>query len=160
ESPPFLQHKWRSGVLLLTYPAWFTREEQSPKAPWRTVRELRSIQAARGYLGLSDLCHAARLLTEPQLTGLAEEFPALNSLSGWREIFAACDLAPGVRDRMTSRQGIALSDLQQLLPASANPNVRKLLDTPGGRALRIVEKELREAKPPAKVIFVQVLGDD
>jgi len=63
--PPHLQRKWRSDILLLTFPAWFNEEET--KVPWTLVKSLRQAEApSDGWLSLRELAAAAAQLNVPQ----------------------------------------------------------------------------------------------
>ena len=69
-----LMHKWRNGVLLVSYPGWFYGDET--QYPYRVVAHLRaSLQKQERLLSLQDILEPVNALTEKQRWRLSAEFP-------------------------------------------------------------------------------------
>ncbi len=76
------QHKWRHGVLLVTYPAWFTHEGDGVTVPWSVVKRLRDAEATGdGFLPLAELARTAHELNSAQVQRLAAQFRVMGNIA-------------------------------------------------------------------------------
>lgn len=75
---PYLMHKWRDGIMLLSYPTWFYGDDA--QYAYGTVKRLRkSLKQQDGLLSLKDVAEPATTLKQAQLKRLSEEFPAFQN---------------------------------------------------------------------------------
>jgi len=88
-------HKWRHGLLLVTYAAWFRDEQELHPCSWPVVRRLR--EACRSNSGLPTLGALVRVavdLTPEQLDVLSDDWAPAKSLIPIRSTLEALDRDP------------------------------------------------------------------
>ncbi len=159
---PYVHAKWRQGVLLLSYPAWFM-EAGSPgeRAPWLVVRELKAAEErGKGILSLKDLARAASVLTEPQLRDLEDEYPAMVHVAAWRDLFVLLARSRRASERLVSPEGIAVAELQSVLPDPASRRLREVLQNPRAAALRLTGHVDRGQEPATAAVRLEVLSSE
>jgi hypothetical protein len=82
-----LMHKWREGILLVSYPKWFYGDES--QVPYKTVERLRtSLRKQNGLLSLEDLVDPVAALSPAQRISLRREFAPLQLNGTMNEICA------------------------------------------------------------------------
>lgn len=125
---------------------------------WSLVRKLRETAARNhGYLDLATLTELSRL-SEPQLTGLAEEFPSADygRLRPFRALFRFHDeLTPAMQARLKSPEGLPFRDAGVVARAALaeDPDPRnlrelELLAARGAEARVALRLETRERASP------------
>jgi hypothetical protein len=71
-------HKWRDGILLVSYPAWFYGDDGA--IPYETTKRLRaSARKQNGLLTLEDIAGPITTLSAVQRKRLSVEFPPIGT---------------------------------------------------------------------------------
>lgn len=156
-----LEHKWRSGVLLLSYSPRLTDPAKQTDAPWSVVRQLRESEAkGDGYLTLADYARAAHALTPQQMQTLSAHFPSMPSAGFWRDVLAIYDGSPSIRPALLSPSGCNYAGILHAVAAALGPQAEKLVQEGTATRVRLVEKQHDDWKPAARDITVQLLSND
>lgn len=107
--PPYFQNKWRHDVLLIDYPGWF--QDDAMKIPLAFVKRLRQSRIEHnGYFYARDLAAAANFLQQDQLRRLAAEFPVLNQVADFREVWVTLSPNSQALNRLLTAQGLPLTE--------------------------------------------------
>lgn len=158
-----LEHKWRGGVLLLSYSPRLTDPGKATDAPWSVVRQLRESEAkGDGYLTLDDYAHAADALTLQQMQALSAHFPSMRNASFWRDVLAIYDGSPSIRPALLSPSGCDYAGVLHAAAAALGPQAEKLVKDGTATHVRIVEEQRGQVqfRPDAKGIDFRLLSDD
>jgi len=160
EKLPAYLHKWRRGILVVTYANWFVSEADLPNVPWELVQQLREAERRQdGFLRLDDLVAAAMRLTERQLLRLAQEFRVMASVAAWRSVLRVCANSPENLSRLRSRQGFPIAPVAEAVRALGHPNLIQCLESGRAVALRVVEREYPDQRPPERSVMFQLLSE-
>lgn len=146
-------HKWRDGILLVNYPAWFKDEKK--KAPWPLIKRLREVQEKNaGWTPLRELGIVASQINDEQIATLSFEFPILNQLRRDRTFFALFSREPLLLNQLLTPRGVRLADvLDKMQP----DRIERLgtVENPDAR-LRIYSK----INVLGKDYYLQISSDD
>ena len=155
-----LEHKWRNGVLLLSYSPRLTDPGKATDAPWSVVRRLRESEAnGDGYLTLNDYARAAHGLTPQQMQALSAHFPSMPNASFWRDVLAIYDGSPSIRPALLSSSGCDYAGVLHAAAAALGPETEKLVQDGTATCVRIEEKRHDELKPAAKEIAILLVSE-
>ncbi len=155
-----LEHKWRSGVLLLSYSPRLTDPAKQTDAPWSVVRQLRESEAkGDGYLTLADYARAAHALTPQQMQALSAHFPSMPNAGFWRDVLAIYDGSPSIRPALMSPTGCDYMGVLHAAATALGPQAEKLVQDGTATHVRIEEKRHDEWKPAAKEIAILLLSN-
>lgn len=159
-SNPYLDHKWRGSILLVSYPAWYMIDTDAVKPSWAVARDLRRVEkASGGVLPVSAMDMAASRLNTAQVERLSADFPVMKGVALWHEFFAFRGRFPHLAREMEGR-GMLLRDLRRLLPVPCSERVNQLLERDGAETVRLeIQDYLTEPKPAREVRF-RVLSAD
>ncbi len=156
----YLQRKWRSGILLLTYPSWFLSEGGNAAMPYQEVRKLREAEAkGKGFLTLDALCAAAATLSEGQLLKLAAEFPVMSQVAYWRGLLGLRHQSKRTAERLESTRGLPLADVGPSIRALSEPRFETFLEN-GATAIRLSERYHPKTDPPTREVRIELLSHD
>lgn len=156
-----LEHKWRSGVLLLSYSPRLTDPAKQTDAPWSVVRQLRESEAkGDGYLTLADYARAAHALTPQQMQALSVHFPSMLNAGFWRDVLAIYDGSPSIRPALLSPSGCNYAGVLHAVADALGPGAEKLVQEGTATHVRLVEKQHDDWKPAARDITIQLLSND
>jgi hypothetical protein len=153
-SPP-LQHKWRSGVLLLTYPGKII-EDVPVRIPWQVVKRLRQARDAdpQGLLSLQDFLDAARGVTSAQWSDLGRdvEFAPMAEAANWHDFFLWINRGADRAEQIVTADGVPISATSSLLQkrAASDPAIASILNENKAARLRLEVSELPNSHPAGK----------
>lgn len=164
-APYNLQHKWRGGILLVTYSGWFMDEKEDNRLPWSEIRRLRDAEATApdGFLSFKDLAHAAFLMNPAQLHKLTSWFPVASFIAEWHDFLAYYDQSPEYWPDVRSEKGSSFRYPEQMVEAQLglsalwekHPNLRlKLVERSGTRP-----GPTPTAQTPSREIMFMALDD-
>lgn len=142
-----MPHKWHDGILLLTYNGWFMEEDDQTRVPWAIVKRLRDSESAApdGFLPVSELFYAARHLTRPQMTRLADWFPVMANLANWYDLFSLAANSSELQTALLSKTGSTRGDALTAASAMLGMSQRGAEPTPE----RMTVADLRAAQQKA-----------
>lgn len=161
--PLHLQFKVRSRLLLVVDPSWFRGRSLHLTVPYKVVKRLRSAELSqKGYLALPDLAAAADELDAEQLTGLAEEFPVMQSVARWQPVFRTFQRLSAANRQVVETRGLSLTSTPGLISSLSCVPFDALLAGAGSRAtaFRIVVAKGPNSVPPTQVVRIQLLSRD
>ena len=128
-------HKWRSGVLLFSYPQWFYGDEaQYPYSVVKQLRDSRRRHVDGEPLTVAEIADAVVTLNDAQMKRLAKEFPQVESNKHKRPLFAFYKKHPG----LLAKEGI-LVDLNMLAMMQEAKLIPRLSQNESVERVRIAE---------------------
>lgn len=155
ERTPYMQWKWRHGVLLVDYPAWF--QDETELVPHSITVQLRRVAAEHdGYLPLTDVIKTARALTQDQLNRLGDEFATMHSIAYNREILLALFPNDAALAQLKSPDGVRLTE-SLVAVLKTNVYLRGAFERGRYRSIRLTELEHPDAIPPGKEYLFSLL---
>lgn len=160
DNPPYLRHKWREGILLLSDPVALLEDVEEARVPWVAVKELRAAQKAAqgGLLSVVEQFDAARRLTQPQLQRLSnDEFPQLRNAALWYDLFRRLERSPEIMQRLQTESGAPLSLIATAL--RTNPHIEPLLENPKAAYARLITK-YDEKHPGVKLLYLRLFTQE
>lgn len=145
-----LMHKWRDGVLLVSYPGWFYGDPG--QVSYSTIARLRDrLQAQNGLLSLQDLIEPVAGLSEVQRRRLSAEFPPLRPEFIRDRILAFRNRFPQVEQGIPfdEKAQVALEELG-IGAGGVEPDERRVL-------IRLVDLPDRDAPEPQHHYSLQIM---
>jgi hypothetical protein len=142
EDPFCLDHKWRSGMLLISYPTWFLDETKT--VPLVIAREIKRREVnGGGLLTADDLFWAATKLSSEQLQSLSRELQELGHVAFWHDLFAFCGHSKGAASRIRLKSGLGLTE-QLVAMLQPNEYMKSALENEDAVSIRLTQEDHSE----------------
>ena len=111
-------HKWRHGILLVTYSSWFCQAEELARPPWAAVKAIReAMKSSDGNAMIGALLLAASAMTLPQLGVLEADWPVAASIAMFQVPLAAVYRDAELRHALASNGEVSVRLAPERPPA-------------------------------------------
>ncbi|NLH97935.1 MAG: hypothetical protein GX446_00425 [Chthonomonadales bacterium] len=151
-------HKWRHGILLVTYSSWFCQPEEVARPPWSQVKAIREAVKANDRTAMIEaLLRAASVMTLQQLRVLEADWHAAGSLAVFQTPLATVHRDADLRHTLVNKGEVRVRLASDRL--AADRSARSILPE-GTSSVQITRVEELDGEERLTAVNLRALAED